>query len=437
MNEIHTQAMQLEFDWLSKAIEKRMQTYLANGACEIPAPPKLSQGSVYSEIAPVESNGRTILSLALARLISPATLDPFLMVNPVLERPFTEFGGFLQNSESGFVPTLQTALFLLTGNDLAERAKVYKELFSDTGVFARQLVRLEGPADQSPQSRKLVVPMELATHLLTGEAPQPIFSTDFPATRLQTELTWNDLILSTNTMQEIDHIRGWMKLKPTMLDNWGLSGIMSPGYRALFYGPSGTGKTLTAALLGKELEQPVYRIDLSTVVTKYIGETEKNLTHVFDNADRHNWILFFDEADALFGKRALSTSSNDRHANQKVSYLLQRIETFSGLTILATNLPGSIDVAFTRRFQSTIEFPQPGRDERFRLWSAVINRGVPLNKDVSLQKISSNYELTGSQIVNVIRYASVLALSAGNSTVAMTDLETAIAIEQRKEATDG
>ena len=127
---------------------------------------------------------------------------------------------------------------------------------------------------------------------------------------------------------------------------------VKPGYRALFHGPPGTGKTLTATLLGKHTGRPVFRIDLSRVVSKYIGETEKNLSRLFDKAEHKDWILFFDEADALFGKRTEIRDAHDKYANQEVAYLLQRIESYAGLVILATNQRGNIDEAFLRRFQA-------------------------------------------------------------------------------------
>lgn len=139
--------------------------------------------------------------------------------------------------------------------------------------------------------------------------------------------------------------------------------VVKPGYRTLFYGSSGTSKTLTAALLGKMTGRGVYRINLSKMVSKYIGETEKNLAQIFDRAEKEEWILFFDEADALFGKRTSIKDSYDRYANQEVSYLLQRMEDFNGLVILESNLK-KIDEAFMRRFQSIIHFPLHGKDER-------------------------------------------------------------------------
>ncbi len=168
------------------------------------------------------------------------------------------------------------------------------------------------------------------------------------------------MVVDYQVAGQLEEINTWITGHHTVMEKWNLKRILKPGYRSLFYGPPGTGKTLAATLLGKRNQMDVYRVDLSMIVSKYIGETEKNLARVFDLAENREWILFFDEADALFGKRTSTQTSNDRHANQEVAYLLQRIEDFPGTVILATNLRSNIDEAFSRRFQSTIFFPDAG-----------------------------------------------------------------------------
>jgi SpoVK/Ycf46/Vps4 family AAA+-type ATPase len=217
------------------------------------------------------------------------------------------------------------------------------------------------------------------------------------------------------------------------MDDWGLGKSVKPGYRSLFYGPPGTGKTLTATLIGAEAGADVYRIDLSMVVSKYIGETEKNLANVFDQAQNKNWILFFDEADALFGKRTQTSSSNDRYANQEISYLLQRVEDFPGVVILATNLKANIDEAFARRFQSVIYFPMPDAEQRLRLWNGVFSRTTPRAADVDLESIAEQFELSGGAIINVMRYAAIKALQDSTPAVTQQYLLDGIAKERLKE----
>ena len=201
----------------------------------------------------------------------------------------------------------------------------------------------------------------------------------------------------------------------------------------LVFGQSGCGKTFTASLLGKVTGKDVYCIDLSMVVSKYIGETEKNLAKVFELAENKDWILFFDEADALFGKRTNIKDSHDRYANQEVAYLLQRIEDYRGLVVLSTNLKSNIDEAFARRFQSVIRFPMPDARQRERLWRETFSTQCVFDDDVNLTAIAAKYELSGGSIVNVVQYCSVMAMSRDENIIRNSDLMEGIRREFRKE----
>ena len=232
---------------------------------------------------------------------------------------------------------------------------------------------------------------------------KPDYNIGFPAKRITSDLNWEDMVLDFQVAEELEEINTWISSHHTIMAKWGLSHFLKAGYRALFYGPPGTGKTLAATLIGKKNGMDVYRVDLSMIVSKYIGETEKNLARVFDLAENRNWILFFDEADALFGKRTSTNTSNDRHANQEVAYLLQRIEDFPGTVILATNLRSNIDEAFARRFQSMIYFPMPSKELRAELWRKMLPESW-LGKDGGeLIEIASETELSGGSITNVVR----------------------------------
>lgn len=207
-----------------------------------------------------------------------------------------------------------------------------------------------------------------------------------------TDLEWTDLVLPADTLGDVREIVEWLK-RPAR----------DSGYRALFDGPSGTGKTLTAALMGKEVGADVYSLDLSSVVSKYIGETEKNLSALFDRGEEADWILFFDEADALFGKRTSVKDSHDRYANQETSYLLERIEDYSGLVILATNLRDRLDDAVRKRVQSVVHFPLPDEELRRRLWSCVLDRCGLGAADVDLTALARRFTLSGRAIDAVAR----------------------------------
>jgi SpoVK/Ycf46/Vps4 family AAA+-type ATPase len=204
------------------------------------------------------------------------------------------------------------------------------------------------------------------------------------------------------------------------------------GYRVLFYGPPGTGKSLTATLMGNECGKNVYRIDLSQIVSKYIGETEKNLSSLFQLSENKNWILFFDEADALFGKRTEMTDAKDKYANQETSYLLQRIEDFQGLIILATNFKPNIDSAFLRRFQSIVYFKIPGISQREKLWEKALSR-LPGENQVDVLKLANDYEIAGGFINNVVQFAWLNARKNNSKIITNQDVLLGIKREYSKE----
>ena len=234
-------------------------------------------------------------------------------------------------------------------------------------------------------------------------------------------------------MAEIKEIETWLKYNDRLLEIWNLKGKIKPGYRVLFHGPPGTGKTLTACLLGKYTNRNVYRIDLSVVVSKYIGETEKNLSRLFDKADKKEWILFFDEADALFGKRTNVSDSHDKYANQEVSYLLQRIESHEGLIILASNMKSNLDTSFIRRFNSIIEFDNPDAEKRLNLWKNYLPDFGEYMSDVNLEEIARKYNLTGANIVNIIQFAGLRTLEKNSNIISSDDLLLGIRREYEKE----
>ena len=253
------------------------------------------------------------------------------------------------------------------------------------------------------------------------------------ASRVTTGLTWDDLVLPAATLAQLDDIGLWLSHGPRLLHDWGFGRRIGPGHVSLFHGPSGTGKTLSACLIGQRYAREVHRVDLSLVVSKYIGETEKNLGRLFDAAEREGWILFFDEADALFGKRTSVSDAHDRYANQEVSYLLQRIEAFGGVVILASNLRHNIDDAFLRRFQSVVQFALPKAPERFRLWREGIPAAVRPDPALDLQRLAQQHELSGGTIVNVLRYACLRSLARGDAVLRADDIDEGVRRELLKE----
>lgn len=433
--------LERELAWLSGVIGAAVRLYLGQD-CPHPdvrcIPPPLLDGddSAYAGLVRMHEPSfeeRLVLILALAPYLRPQILDPLLLKNPNLDRGFTEFGGVSGGQHGGFWPTVETAAFLLAGADL-ERRFVVQALFEPDHFLRRASILLfeEPQGIHSLFDVPLQIQRSLLGHLTTGQPWRPAFGAGFPAQRLTTPMDWEDLVLPDAIREEVEEIRAWIEHRHTLLKGWQLERKIKPGFRSLFYGPPGTGKTLTASLLGKSTGLDVYRVDLSLVVSKWVGETEKNLANVFDQAQSHDWILFFDEADALFGKRTQTSSSNDRYANQEVAYLLQRVEDFPGVVILASNLKGNLDEAFARRFQSMVYFPLPGPDERSRLWRNAFTR-IKLEPGVDLDALAREYEISGGAIINVLRYAALMTLRRGKDTVRMQDIRQGIRREFRKD----
>lgn len=443
MNKELAACLEREIAWFTQVCSARFEAYFKDdrAALDIASqcPPPSLDGDASAYAALVREYGmsfseRVVLMLAFMPHLRPQVLDWFLLQNSALQRGYSEIGGWRGKVHSGFLPTCETAAFLLAGADLGLRFEVAR-LFKDTHFFARSgMLRLEHQAGGEPQfGAALMLANEYLQRLSDGEVHKPDFSASFPAKLMQTKLDWQDLVLNAEVMEEVDHIVTWLRQPGQILQSWGLDKSVKPGYRTLFYGPPGTGKTLTASLIGKAVGADVYRIDLSMVVSKYIGETEKNLASVFDQAQNKNWILFFDEADALFGKRTQASSANDRHANQEISYLLQRVEDFPGVVILATNLKANIDQAFSRRFQSEVYFAMPDAQQRLRLWQGLFCQPGRLGADVDLRKIAEKYELAGGALLNVARYAAIRAVQNGRGHIVQHDLITGIGRELMKD----
>jgi SpoVK/Ycf46/Vps4 family AAA+-type ATPase len=233
------------------------------------------------------------------------------------------------------------------------------------------------------------------------------------ANKIVPRFGWLDIILPGDQIAMLRELVNTVRMRPRVLDDWGVGKklVASRGITVLFAGPPGTGKTMAAEVIASELGLDLYKIDLSTIVSKYIGETEKNLERIFNEAEASNAILFFDEADALFGKRSEVRDSHDRYANIEISYLLQRMEAYDGVTILATNLRSNLDEAFTRRLQFAVDFPFPEEADRLRIWETLFPGDVPRGDDVDFRLMAKRFKLAGGNIRNILVNAAYLAAS--------------------------
>ncbi len=254
------------------------------------------------------------------------------------------------------------------------------------------------------------------------------------AVKIKPRYTWDNIVLPEARVQQLREICDQVKYAVRVYDDWGFKGRggAAQGLTVLFAGQSGTGKTMAAEIIANELGLELFKIDLSAVVSKYIGETEKNLATIFDEAAQSNAILFFDEADALFGKRSEVKDSHDRYANIETGYLLQRMETYDGVAILASNLRQNLDEAFTRRLDFMIDFPFPEIEDRLRIWRVSFPLSAPLDNDVNLREIAERYRMAGGNIRNAAMASAFLAAADDSPTIQMRHVIHAIRREHQK-----
>lgn len=430
-----------EVSWLESILLERMQLLEQPGIhtlfSETPPPELEEADSAYAQLVKQHRLGaaeRLLLITSLVPHFAPEVFTSRLRDDErTLKVRYPEMGGYIDGAFRNFVPSLQTALFLLAATDRTNAVYYHLALTEKSELLKERIISLMpiSSSEDSTNMRNHALRMspEYVNYLLSGEQPRPDFGRSFPATLVSSGLEWSDLVLPERTHYQVQEIMTWVEHGPKLLK---LDSKINPSFPCLFYGPPGTGKSLTAKLIGKKYGKDVFRIDLSMIVSKYIGETEKNLAHLFDSAENKDWILFFDEADSLFGKRTDITDSHDKWANLEMSYLLQRMEEHRGLTILATNLKDNLDGALTRRFQAMVHFPRPGKNERKLLWEKGLPNGFKYDATISADKLAK-HDLTGANIANIIKSACLQAVAGDSHIVLKMHLIEAMQKEYAKE----
>ena len=425
--------------YLARVLSARLARYFGKDTEElyIGEVPEVDVRSDYGRFVndyQLDTDSQLMLLLAFAPHIKPDLIDNVIQQSIPNNGDYPQLGGIRGKQHRGFLPTGDTLLLLVAGDDLVKRMHWQSLLRGEHALVKKGIVYLEPALQNEPvMSGQLSLDYEWVEQFISGKVHPPAPSLSFPAQQLHTELGWDDLVLPTRTLVQVKELESWVHHGDVLMNNWGMGKKLRPGLRTLFYGPPGTGKTFTATLLGVATERPVYRVDLSMVVSKYIGETEKNLANLFDKAENKNWILFFDEADALFGKRTQLKDAHDRFANQEVSFLLQRVETYNGLVILASNLANNVDEAFSRRFEQIIHFPLPRKKERLLIWQKGLPAAVALEPGLDLEEIANRYEISGGMIMNVIRHCCMQAITRGETILRHLDFIEGIRREFAKE----
>lgn len=388
---------------------------------------------LYGQQKTASSCERILLLLALApHLPQCGLMETFDAFKNNSHGKVSRHGARLNPLRLSWEPTLQTALFICAGDDIYSQQEVYARDVLTSQLLREQVIVFirdaDMPAAASEKTMSPVLDEAYVHHLLYGRVIRPDFGAAFPAHLVSTTLEFRKhIFLYRHTQTELDVLAEKIRELKTVRNS-----SLTRGLPVLFCGPPGTGKTISARAIGNSTGLPVFRIDLANVVSKYVGETEKKLAAIFDRAEGKNWILFFDEADVLFGNRTGVGDAHDRYANLLTAFLLQRIEEYEGVCILSTNFKGNIDPAMLRRFTQVINFRLPEHQERLNIWKNSIAEGFFYQPGLSL-RILAQFELTGAQIAMILKNATIRAAAQQSVYVQANDIKFFTSLEFAKQ----
>lgn len=413
---------------LYKHLQVEIQHWIAQGFPSATHLPLALENNVSPYAQEIQKLGlshqeRLVVLLALYPHIQPDLLDMCLLSH-FFDNAL--IGGKKSSDKAGFLPTGETALFLLGGDDLMARNQ-YRYLFDSKHVFTQKgILSLAPVAEGEPKmSGTLVLSDEYLHRFLHSTPYEPQFSPEFPAQKINTDMTWDDIVLPSSAEAGIKDLLLWIRHYHELMQNKDFAKERK-GYKCLMYGEPGTGKTMTVNVLSQETDHSIYRISLDQLIHKHGSEATKNLAKIFRLARNHDWILFFDEGDALFSKRSTpSHLTQDTLNSQDISYLLQEIEDYPGIIIVATNNLSSMDEALLRRFETIIHFREPNEQLRHEMWQQAL-KPFKLNHDINLQEIARKYKKNGEFIKKIKHYLGIRALSKGNMQIDLSELEEAI-----------
>jgi hypothetical protein len=423
--------MQNELDWFSKVIVERMSDpgieYGVLNIEKVP-PPVLPGSSPYSKLLKkfdLSAVERVLFMLALAPHIKPDLLDCLILDEQVQYPTYAVIGGRRGISHNGFLPTMQTALFLIAGHNLSARHTVSELFNADSKLMRSGLVIIDPPSEREPVlNAPLSVASAIIAFVMTGQSVTRPFSSEFPATVLKTELEWKDIVLHKSTEKQLDVIRQQLDGGHSELQ------LMQPAaYFAFFSGESGTGKTFAASLLGKHYQRPVFRIDCALLLSAHIAEMERKLNEIMRTASYESAVLFFMRSEVFFRK---DTGPGGRMLMRDAVFLLSRLQTFSGVVIFSASEYKTMSDDFMSMQQVVVHFPMPDVQQRIRLWNNSIPEGVMPDDEVDLRKFAEHFEINGATIAAASRFALQQARQRKDHVLHLADFQLGLQNEYLK-----